>query len=611
MQEDPTALLFTKSQLRFQSFLKTAVGKGKASFLYAVTVFANKSFKALSVCTRCFSFVSNMAVNCLILQTGRGQHYQWHAHARELVLLHICSCCFGAVEHSFLCRMFASLLVVVLGLRCGGGSDSGELLLGSPKLSGPSEALVTDIVNFFCELPNHPQNESIELRLLKKGDRPKHLGEYTSLRGEVGPIPKRIQLSHEGYLVCVASVQNNSAINSTVSQTHYLKVIEPVKGAQIIPSGPVELFEGGEVELQCKLSAGNHVSFMWLRDGQIINPSLIRADDSFVISRATSKDSGSYICVATNTFNGTNVFNASSPELLVTVKARVSNPDISFTVFKESYQSYFCVVSCQSTRGTPPIRFSLFNGTDLVSNVTVQERRATFKIPVVLDQHLGLFQCQASNSNRTASSRWIPLEIVPVGGPVTMHLEYDMAENYEVIYLRLYCKPERGSHPSFQWYLNKNPLHDQGSFYYVFNQLPGQSILLVSVGEVSAGRYHCEVSDSFDNSTVINSKRCYLDRKVLNHIPALVVGVVFGCFSVIVLLVSACCAAGVIFRRRRYVEATLLTLEKDQWETACEDELELSMYGEDVVTGEEAEFDHASEDSVDDWIQYKKILEEV
>lgn len=60
---------------------------------------------------------------------------------------------------------------------------------------------------------------------------------------------------------------------------------EPVKGAQITPSGPVELFEGGEVELQCRLSAGNHVSFMWLRDGQIISSSLIPADDSFVISR--------------------------------------------------------------------------------------------------------------------------------------------------------------------------------------------------------------------------------------------------------------------------------------------------------------------------------------
>ncbi|XP_011477543.2 hemicentin-2-like isoform X1 [Oryzias latipes] len=553
-----------------------------------------------------------MAANCPMLQTGRGQHYQWLAHACELVSQHRRSCCPGAAGQALVfCRMLVSFSIVVLGLCCGGG-DSDELSLGRPKLFGPSEALVTEIESFICEVPIHPQNESILLRLFKEGDRTNVLGEYTSMRGEIGVIPKKIQLSHEGYLECVASVQNNSAISPTVSQTHYLKVIEPVKGAQITPSGPVELFEGGEVELQCRLSAGNHVSFMWLRDGQIISSSLIPADDSFVISRATVKDSGSYTCVATNSFNNTKVFNTSSPELHVTVKARVSNPDISFTVLKESYQSYFCVISCQSSKGTPPIRFSLFNGTDLVSNVTVQQRRATFKVPVVLDQHLGLFQCRATNSNQTSSSLWMPLEIVPVGGPVTMRYNYDVAENYEVIFLRLYCKPDRGSHPRFQWYLNKYPLHDRGSFYYVFNQLPGQSILVVSVGKVSAGIYHCEVSDSFDNSTVINSRKRYLDRKVLNHIPVLVAAVVFGSFSVIVLLVSACCAAGVAFRRKRNIETSLLALEMEQRATVCEDELELSIYSEDVVTAEEAEFDHASADSVDEWTQFdEKMLDEL
>lgn len=59
----------------------------------------------------------------------------------------------------------------------------------------------------------------------REGDRTNVLGEYTSMRGEIGVIPKKIQLSHEGYLECVASVQNNSAISPTVSQTHYLKVI--------------------------------------------------------------------------------------------------------------------------------------------------------------------------------------------------------------------------------------------------------------------------------------------------------------------------------------------------------------------------------------------------
>ena len=103
--------------------------------------------------------------------------------------------------------------------------------------------------------------------------------------------------------------------------------------------------------------------------------------------------------------------------------------------------------------------------------------------------------------------------IVPVGGPVRMHYEYDVGENYAVIGLRFYCKPAEGSHPRFQWYLNKTLLSERGSFYYVFNKLPEQSILLLSVGRSSTGTYHCKVSNSFDNTSAISSKSQYLDKE--------------------------------------------------------------------------------------------------
>lgn len=102
---------------------------------------------------------------------------------------------------------------------------------------------------------------------------------------------------------------------------------------------------------------------------------------------------------------------------------------------------------------------------------------------------------------------------VPVGRPVTMHYDYDVGENYAVIGLRLYCKSANGSLPRYQWFLNKTLLHDRGSFYHVVNQPPEQSILLLSVGRSSAGTYHCQVSDSFDSTTAISSKRRYLDKE--------------------------------------------------------------------------------------------------
>ena len=102
---------------------------------------------------------------------------------------------------------------------------------------------------------------------------------------------------------------------------------------------------------------------------------------------------------------------------------------------------------------------------------------------------------------------------VSVGGPVTMHYDSDIGENFAVIGLRLYCKVAKGSHPRIQWFLNKTLLRDRGSFYYVVDQPPEQSILLLSVGRSSAGTYRCQVSDSFDNATAISSRKRYFDKE--------------------------------------------------------------------------------------------------
>ncbi|XP_077462048.1 uncharacterized protein LOC144077858 isoform X2 [Stigmatopora argus] len=225
----------------------------------------------------------------------------------------------------------------------------------------------------------------------------------------------------------------------------------------------------------------------------------------------------------------------------------ISIPEISFSVLKEDSVNYFALVTCQSARGTLPITFSLYNSTELAFNRTVYERKATFKIPFVLDQYLGRLQCQADDGDQVVYSQWLPLEVVSVGGPVVMHYDYDIGENYAVVALTFYCKTTKGSFPRYRWFLNKTLLQNRGSFYYTVsnNQQLDQSILLISVGRSSMGTYHCEVSDMFDNATVISSKKTYIDPNVLNRLPVLVVAVVFGCFTFLVVLVFACCCVGV------------------------------------------------------------------
>lgn len=79
----------------------------------------------------------------------------------------------------------------------------------------------------------------------------------------------------------------------------------------------------------------------------------------------------------------------------------MSKPEISFEVLKEGPDKYSIVVTCQSNKGTPPIAFSLHNSTQLLANVTTEDRYAMFKVPLVLSQNTILLACQANNGNQT------------------------------------------------------------------------------------------------------------------------------------------------------------------------------------------------------------------
>lgn len=162
---------------------------------------------------------------------------------------------------------------------------------------------------------------------------------------------------------------------------------------------------------------------------------LIRSKTStLLILRTSPEDSGSYMCVATNIFNKTQVFTSNS-SVFITVKGQpftnalshfrdfpshflhllssevVWNPDISFKVIKEPPLNYSAAVTCRSDKGTPPVTFSLYNRTELVSNITSEDRKATFKVPLILGVHMGWLQCQANNGDQTAYSKRIPIQV--------------------------------------------------------------------------------------------------------------------------------------------------------------------------------------------------------
>nr|XP_043883618.1 hemicentin-1 isoform X3 [Solea senegalensis] len=565
-------------------------------------------------------------------------------------------------------RMFASVVVAMLGLcHC---SNHNGTFLGTPELSGPSEALENTVAVFECKLLPHPENETVLMTLLNRGSTDTWLGDSTSLAGEAATFNLVVKPSHAGALVCQARAQNNSNIKPTFSNTHDLKVFEPrmvvFEGEElrlVCPADGINMsftwllndqpissphvwfsdrflwinrttqadsgnyvcealnetdfttrnwefnvtvkeprmvvFEGEELRLVCPAD-GINMSFTWLLNDQPISSPHVWFSDSFLwINSTTQADSGNYVCEASISFRGID-YVSRSWEINVTVKAVVSDPDISFAVLMEDSHNFSVGVTCQSAVGTPPVDFSLYNGTGLVANVTSADRRAVFRVPVVFGEHLRKFRCQANNGAKTASSGWLPIKIEKVKGPVSLTYDYDIAENFAVVGVRLYCKVAAGSHLRYQWFLNKSLLQDHGSFYYVFNQLPEQSILILSVGRSSAGTYHCVVSNSFDNTTTISSRGRHLDKEVLNRLPVLVVAVVFGCFIFLILLVGTCCGFGVIYRRREYGDKFLLEMERRV--VAYEGELDVSEYsdGADALRTVGDGFDQASDASSDE-----------
>lgn len=102
---------------------------------------------------------------------------------------------------------------------------------------------------------------------------------------------------------------------------------------------------------------------------------------------------------------------------------------------------------------------------------------------------------------------------------MTLLYDTDIGENYGVVGLRFYCKAAKGSHPQYNWFLNNTLLNDyENKNFYMVHQDPEQSVLLLAVDRRSAGTYRCVVSDDFDHTTAISSKRIYLDKEGTNDI---------------------------------------------------------------------------------------------
>ncbi|ROL43741.1 Fc receptor-like protein 5 [Anabarilius grahami] len=424
---------------------------------------------------------------------------------------------------------------------------TGALLkLDKPVLFGPSVATEGSVVDFYCEIPGKPATLPVLYELYVETNQNKVIGGHSSLSGEIATFPLVINTQHDGQLICKAS-GNNTDIESSFSEGLDLKVIVPVEGVTIIshPSSN-NVWEGQTLTLQCKKTKGTYVFYNWFWNERPVEMAYDRTDDTLIIHRLSARNTGHYMCVASNRFNDTMTFNSSSDVLSVQVKEYVSKPEISVDVVKLKDGGFKAIISCRSEKGTPLNTFSLLNNTDIITTETSDSTSMLFSVPLELNRYMGHVSCNASNEGNWVLSEPADLTVESVGGAVTVTPFTHTGRDFQVVGLVLRCKVERGTFPFYHWFLNNSRLEGQGGFYAV--AWSDESVLSLSVGQDSAGFYHCEASDRFDNSTSIRSPRMLINKEALNRVSPVVAVVVFTSFAVLNVALMACCIYGVVLR---------------------------------------------------------------
>lgn len=86
----------------------------------------------------------------------------------------------------------------------------------------------------------------------------------------------------------------------------------------------------------------------------------------------------------------------------------MSRPEISFEVVKDAGGNLKANVTCQVTKGSPPINFTLFK---INYSVNSEVQYTSFVVPIVLDQKTDTVYCQANNGKTPVQSRELNITV--------------------------------------------------------------------------------------------------------------------------------------------------------------------------------------------------------
>ncbi|KAL1005511.1 hypothetical protein UPYG_G00060030, partial [Umbra pygmaea] len=446
--------------------------------------------------------------------------------------------------------LFSILVVASLVPTMGGPSPP------SLALIGPDKAYLNSKDVFQCKSSGLPAPTTYEL--LKDGN----LVATSNILEEDQSTAFTLKISptSEGSYQCRVATEESIYLSGTL----HLQVVIPVSGTTVTSDpDPPTLYEGSRLTLRCVVNKGSHLSYTWFFNRQEVTSSsaspltpllLQLVENTLVVETVTAMHAGNYYCMAGTRMETISRF-SSSTEVTVKVKVFLSEPQISFTIAKDGL-GYHGNVTCMSSRGTPPVTFHLtLDEKEVASAVAKESLVAWFPVAMVPGNFMGMARCRVDSDAQQVTSQPLALEVVPVGGSVTVDIEYLYKMDSKMSAARLQCHLSFGSFPAFSWSLNNSllpHLSDAASSHALANG--GRTLVLTEITQENSGYYLCRARDSYDNASAWVESEPVLVQIIDVTMPTIeVIAIVFCCFVMVTLVGGVACIIWMLNSRREYV----------------------------------------------------------
>ncbi|XP_036965445.1 Fc receptor-like protein 5 isoform X2 [Acanthopagrus latus] len=448
-----------------------------------------------------------------------------------------------------------------------------------PLLTGPDVAYLGSRVTFWCTATDSSPPVTYELM----GDGGVLINTDIDFQGDQSArFVLKVTATSEGSYHCTATAGGSTGVSNSIKLT----VVTPASNTRVTsePFPPVA-YEGSRFVLNCTTN-GSHLSYTWFFNRKKVtsstSPAFHLSGNTLVMGKVTLEHAGSYYCMVKSRVQDTERLSNSVPVQL-TVKVNVSKPRISFSISKEG-ASYHGNVTCWSTRGSPPVNFSLTLDDREVGSVTAAESlTAWFPVDMVPGLDMGVAQCRVTTEVQELTSEpvtlvvgmscidnrskcvfpWLPTLFVlfddlflflyptvcavPVGGNVKVEVEYLYRADSKLAAARLSCQVSRGTFPYVSWLFNNSVLpsetHVDSNIQPALSQYAvadhRRTLFLANLGPEESGYYRCKARDSYDDSGPWVESPAMLVRVTDTPMPTIeAITIAFCCF--LLLTLAAC-----------------------------------------------------------------------